>query len=510
MAAANKPTAVHFSLVFFVMASLILGVVWYLAWKDSQQLRADVAQRDADLSELRNSFDNRVAEITALKGLLGYDFDQLGGSADDANTVMGALAADIQLFGGQQFAANTLKATLQGMRTGYDNLLAENQTLKDSLNQNQAQLVAVETGANNRVDQFQTSQESSETQLQTQITKHEQEISEKNGEIEQWKKDYNLVQSEKEQLRDEYERFRRDSDQRLALLNDQIDHLNDQMQELQKVSFEVPDGRIVAVDNTTRTVWIDLGSIDKLRPQVTFSVYTTDHRGIGRGVEDIKAKIEVTRIMDGHLSEARILDEDLFRPIAEGDPIFTPLWSAGRTEYFAIVGRPDLDEDGDSDWELFREVVENAGAAVDLIVNDEGLREPFDAKLSARTKFLIIGDMDDPAEFSGQPDKQTLATQILDEQKALIDEARLYGIRVVRLNDFLEYIGWKPQQRLWQPGENKEYNLGAGSQSTSVDEVYQDRTSSGQTSELFRQNRAGVQKEADGTTSGLFRSGGNP
>jgi hypothetical protein len=276
------------------------------------------------------------------------------------------------------------------------------------------------------------------------------------------------------------------------------------------VSFEREDGHIVSVDNTTRTVWIDLGSLDKLRPQVTFSVYTTDHRGIGRGVEDIKAKIEVTRIIDGHLSEARILDEDLFRPIAEGDPIFTPLWAAGRTEYFAIVGRPDLDEDGDSDWDLFREIVENAGAKVDLIVNDEGLREPFDGTLSARTKFLIIGDVDDPSEYSGQPEKQELINQILAEQKALIDEARLYGIRVVRLNDFLEYIGWKPQQRLWQPGENKPFNLGQGSQSASVDEVYQDRTSSGQTSELFRQNRAGVQKEADGTTSGLFRSGGNP
>jgi hypothetical protein len=369
-------------------------------------------------------------------------------------------------------------------------------------------LRAVETGANERVATFQTSQESSETQLQTQITKHEQEIDEKNGEIEQWKKDYNLVQSEKEELRDEYERFRRDSDQRLTKLNDQIDFYKDQLEELTKVSFEREDGHIVSVDNTTRTVWIDLGNLDKLKPQVTFSVYTTDHRGIGRGVEDIKAKIEVTRIIDGHLSEARILDEDLFRPIAEGDPIFTPLWSAGRTEYFAIVGRPDLDEDGDSDWELFHEIVENAGAKVDLIVNDEGLREPFDGTLSARTKFLIIGDMDDPADYSGQPEKQELANQILAEQKALIDEARLYGIRVVRLNDFLEYIGWKPQLRLWQPGENKPFNLSSGSQSASVDETYQDRTSSGQTSELFRQNRAGVQKSSDGTTSGLFR--GNP
>lgn len=508
MAAANKPTAVHFSLVAFVMVSLILGVVSYLFWKDAQLAMANATKFENDANAQKTALNVKVAEEADLKNLLGYNFDQMG-AANDPNSVIGALNADMQAFGGT-FAANTLKATLQAMRTNYDNLLAENQTLKDSLNQNRGQLVALETGANNRVDQFKTSQESSETQLQTQITKHEQEITEKNGEIEQWKKDYNLVQSEKEQLRDEYERYRRENEASMTKLNDQIDFYKDQLEELTKVSFEREDGHIVAVDNTTRTVWIDLGSIDKLRPQVTFSVYTTDHRGIGRGVEDIKAKIEVTRIMDGHLSEARILDEDLFRPIAEGDPIFTPLWSAGRTEYFAIVGRPDLDEDGDSDWDLFREVVENAGAKIDLIVNDEGLREPFDAKLSARTKFLIIGDMDDPADFSGQPEKQTLANNILAEQKALIDEARLYGIRVVRLNDFLEYIGWKPQQRLWQPGENKPFNLSSGSQSASVDESYQDRTSSGTTSELFRQNRAGQQKSSDGTTSGLFRSGGNP
>ena len=509
MAAANKPTAVHFSLVFFVMLSLILGVVWYLAWKDSTQLRADLQQRDTDLSSLRNSFDNRVAEVTDLKTLLGYNFDQLGGpGVNDANTVYAALNNDMRAFGGT-LAGNNIRATLQALRTSLDNLLAENQTLKDGLNQNQTQLVAVETGANNRVDMFKTSQESSEQQLQRQITKHAQEIAEKNGEIDRWKRDYNLVQSEKEELRDEYERFRRDSDQRLAKLNDQIDFYKDQLEELTKVTFENEDGRIVAVDNTTRTVWIDLGSADKLRPQVTFSVYTLDHRGIGRGVEDIKAKIEVTRIMDSHMAEARILDEDLFRPISEGDPIFTPLWSAGRAEYFAIVGRPDLDDNGDADWALFYEIVENAGAKVDLIVNDEGLREPFDATLSARTKFLIIGDMDDPADFSGQVEKQELATRILAEQKALIDEARLYGIRVVRLNDFLQYIGYKPQQRLWQPGENKPYNLGQGSQSASVDESFQDRTSSGQVSELFRQNRARVQKEADGTTSGLFRGTGN-
>src|SRR5690606_18092435 len=126
---------------------------------------------------------------------------------------------------------------------------------------------------------------------------------------------------------------------------------------------------------------------------------------------------------------------DLFRPIAEGDPIYTPLWAAGRKEYFALVGRPDLDEDGKSDWELWSELIQTNGAAIELVVTDEGERDPADAKLSARTKFLVIGDIDDPAKFSGIPEKQALAEKMLAQRAALIDEARLYGIRVVRLND---------------------------------------------------------------------------
>lgn len=506
MAAANRPTAVHFSLVFFVMVTLILTVTTYLGWKRYYEQDALRAAAESNASELQRAVSNYQSETDNLKQLLGYPYDQLGGAGTtDANTVSGAIAADLQALGGPQ-AGPTLRATVSAMRTALNNALNENASLKASLSQNRDQLVALESGAQSRVDTFKASQESSEQQLQAQISEHQQEINEKNGEIEKWKRDYNLANVEKGQIQDEYERFRRQMDERLMLLERQIDFYKDQLDELTQVSFEREDGRIVSVDNTTRTVWINIGKADGLREQVTFSVYTADHRGIGRGVQDIKAKIEVTRILEPHLAEARILDEDLFRPISEGDPIYSPLWAAGRKEYFAIVGRPDLDEDGKSDWDLFFEIVRNAGAEVELIINDEAVREPADAKLSARTKFLIIGDMDDPLEFSGIPEKQALATKMFEQRDVLINEARLYGIRVVRLNDFLDFIGWKPEQRLWQPGTHRRFNLQRGAQSASTDESFKDRTSGGQTSELFRQNRMRTQKESGGTTSGLYRN----
>jgi hypothetical protein len=527
-AAANKPTAVHFALVVFVMFTLVLGLVLYLYVRDYNLAAADAKKATDDLNAEKGRYNSLLAQATELKTLLGYQYDGLG-AAGENNSVIGEAGKDITALGGAQ-AGNTYKQTLANLRSTVDTLTAENQTQRDNLNRANAQLQALLANAQGRVDQHQQSQQSSEQQLQQLIAKRDELLREKDAIITKWQEDFRLVQAEKEQAKDELERVRREKDERIALLETQLDVLNYQVAErvrealrsanvpsdlvnyifgevelVLKDRFETADAEIVSVDNTTRTVWLNIGHLDGLRPQVSFSVYTSDNRGFGRGDRDIKAKVEVTRIMDGHLSEARILEEDLFRPIAAGDPVYSPIWSAGRTEYFATVGRLDLDEDGVSDMDLFREIVRNAGGRIGLTVDEEGVRQPANAKINAQTKFLIIGDIDDPSEFSGQPEKQQLIERILAEQKALIDEARLFGVQPVRLNDFLSYIGFRPQSRLWRPGEERPFTLRQGAQSAAVDETFTDRTSSGQVSELFRRNRTGLQQSSDGNTSGLFR-----
>lgn len=503
MAAANKPTAVHFSLVFFVMVSLILGVTTYLGFKQSSEKEAQLAGKEKELATERQTVSQYRNDTDATKTLLGSQAAVWGSNADDATTVIGTVAAAMTKQGGAQAAPNVI-GTLSQMRAALDAAQLEIQSLQRALNENGLKLNAVETGAGAKVNELQTSQASSEQQLQASIAANKQKIDEKNAEIENSKKQANEANVAKGQLQDELDKYRRATEERIALLDKQINFYKDQLDELTKTSFDREDGRIVNVDNTTRTVWLNIGSAEGLRPQVSFSVYTSDNLGIGRGVEDIKGKIEVTRILEPHLAEARILDEDLFRPISDGDPIYSPLWAAGRKEYFAIVGRPDLDEDGKSDWDLFNEIIHTSGAEVELFVNDEGQRQPAEAKLSARTKFLIIGDIDDPAKFSGIPEKQELAEKMQEQQKALIEEARLYGIRWVRLNDFLDYVGWKPEQRLWQPGSNRPFNLQQGVEAATRGGAHTDKSSSGNVSEVFRRNRTKQQQESGGNTSELF------
>ncbi|MBW3542172.1 MAG: hypothetical protein KY476_18030, partial [Planctomycetes bacterium] len=254
-----------------------------------------------------------------------------------------------------------------------------------------------------------------------------------------------------------------------------------------QLSFEVPDGKIVRVDRTTGLVWIDLGEADHLPTRTTFSVYTKDHQGVGRGPEDIKGAIEVTRVFDSHQAEARVLESDIYRPIAPGDPIYSPLWEAGRPQNFAVVGLVDIDGDGQSDRDLFHQIVKSAGGQLVIEVDDQGQRNPSkdEVRIDDTVKWLIIGKIPDASTITNKVEQQA-ALDIGKHHSALREEAREQGVRDVTLADFLNYMGYKPRRRVWRPGDDVPFTLKAGARSTSTSEtIGGSRTGSGQTSKVY-------------------------
>ena len=55
-------------------------------------------------------------------------------------------------------------------------------------------------------------------------------------------------------------------------------------------------------------------------------------------------------------------------------------------------------------------------------------------------------------------------------------------MRIIPLNAFLDYIGYKSKRRLFKPGDGRGYTLKAGAASTAVDDTFGDRNSSGNVS----------------------------
>jgi hypothetical protein len=285
--------------------------------------------------------------------------------------------------------------------------------------------------------------------------------------------------------------------------------LQDRIKNATRTSFERPDGLVRWVDNSTHMVWINLGSADNLTKRTNFSVYRQGNKGVGvdskataKGPEDMKGAIEVTKILGPHMAEARIIDEDYYNPIAEGDPIYTPIWSPNQKESFAFVGKIDLDDDGRSDRELLHDLLASANANVQIEVDDEGNRTG--GKINERTKFLVVGELPSLEELADKEDKDQ-AMKVLEEHKALKDEARLQGVRVVTLNDFLAFIGYTPRQRVFRPGDQRPFALRNGSRSTATSEtVGRNRVSSGQTSGLYSRSKRLRQPTSTGQTSGAY------
>jgi hypothetical protein len=279
----------------------------------------------------------------------------------------------------------------------------------------------------------------------------------------------------------------------------------EKLDNLQKVSFEVSDGQIRWVDHVSRLVWINVGSDDRLTKRTTFSVYKKGHHGIGRGAEDIKGSIEVIRIIGPHLAEARLLDTNIYEPMAPGDPIYTPLWSPGRSEVFSIIGFIDVDGDGRSDRELLTEHIKAAGARFDNEVLDDGTY--IGDGITVQTKFFVVGELPDPATTADADEKKLYGT-ILKHFSKMEKQARQQAVRKMNLGDFLSYIGYKPQRRLYRPGDGTPFKLKSGSHSTATDESIGNRESSGQTSGAYSRSKRLKQPKSSGQTSKVFRGSG--
>lgn len=509
--AGSKPTAVHFSLVFFVMATLILGIVFYMTLKEYQKSAANAKQAQDLAAQKQGDFEKAFDDIQALKQLLGYEgFEDVGTGGNNENSVLAAARKDLNTYGREQVQPSpttpSVKATIQSLRAALETMEEQSKSYNTGMQEAGARALAEQNAMRNERNQLQQTQERSEQQLQKLITDQTEKIAEKDREIQRVRQDLNNERVLKEQTADELDRVRRALSDEIALLEKSNQFLRTQLNALEDLSFDKPDGEIVRVDNTTRRVWINLGSSDKLRQQVTFSVYTQDHRGVGRGSEDIKAKIEVSKITGTNLAECRVMQEEFDRPIQEGDPIYSPLFSPGATEYFSFVGILDMDGDGKSDRDILHDVIATAGAAIEVEVDDQGNRSPEGRKMSVKTKFLVIGDIPDPSDFSGFDDKQEEVQKIIDEHGALLKESLQQGIKVVTFRDFLNYIGFENKQRLFVAGENRKYNLKSGARSTGTDEVLgANRLSSGQTSQRFRTDRGNrSQSSSSGQTSKLF------
>ncbi len=499
--ASSKPIGLQISLVFFVLTTLILAVTTYMfhrSYSDGQASVIEATNKMQQIQKLATDADNKV---TALKGHIGLKLDAVeSNDPADATTVGGGVRAKISSAGPN--AGTDLVTTIDKILQAHNVTDADRTQISSRLAAQNAEVLALQARYQAMADVHDAAKKKAEADLRDIARNRDELLAAKDREIAELRKMYNDSQAEIANITEQREKERKKAADEITRLEGINDKLRDELDVLKQQSFEVADGLIRRVENETRLVWVNLGSADYLRPRVTFSVYAKDNSGIGRGQDDIKGMIEITRIIDAHMAEGKITDEDILRPMAPGDQIYSPLWNPGRVEQFSMVGIIDIDNDGRSDREMMHQIIATAGAAIDNEVDDEGNRTG--DGINERTKFLVLGDIPDIAKLA-RPEDQERVQKIIDHLKDLRKEARLNGVRIVNLNDFMAYLGVKPRRRLFQPGQERPYNLTAGAHSTAVNApIMKGRESAGQVSGALSRKKYTPQPESSGQTSKAF------
>ncbi len=176
----------------------------------------------------------------------------------------------------------------------------------------------------------------------------------------------------------------------------------------------MPDGKILSIDNNTKTVIINLGSNNHVYRGLTFSVYD---KGAYIGNENqSKAEIEIFDIGDNY-SSARIVKSEIDRPILLNDTIANLIWDSKQVNEFVIAGDFDLDKNGSIDAD--------ATAKIAAIIERWGGKVV--DNISINTDFLILGTKPNIPEQMPSMDDQRIDPTALQRYNKSLEQFNKYN-----------------------------------------------------------------------------------
>ncbi len=217
--------------------------------------------------------------------------------------------------------------------------------------------------------------------------------------------------------------------------------------------------KIMQLDRTGDTAYINLGSADKVKPQLTFSIHGLD--AAGKPMERSKADAEVVSVRGEHLSQVRITYYDknqadvregkiearhdrVKNPVLTNDILANASWSPLSPKHIAIAGSVDLTGDGRDNTEEFIRNLSRQNIIVDGILP---LKEPTDEtnqdaakKVTVQTDFLVVGDV--PLLVRRDSRKLEQVRKIEAGIKAMEEQAKLSGVRILSVGKYLDLIGY--------------------------------------------------------------------
>lgn len=443
--AQREGQGLQIAVISFAMLTIILAITTYVFYAQSQTANKDLQAARKQVSELTATNNKLTYRALAMKYALGGgevskpEVDVAASTAGEdaeAKAVLDNLAADMALVGDQAApqGPQNYRTFVSVLLTSLARKNASLADLSDQLRQAQAAKEATEKSERDRAqvavdaaDKATKDTAALAAQYNTDRAKTEEDRNNLEGKMRKVSED---AAKQLQKVIDE----KNDFDKTMKQQKDRIKDLTNRVEDFEKEAaslFEHPDGTIKLVNQQQRLVWIDVGRVDGLLRQTTFSVFDHDENGVSAAKS--KAKIEVVSVGD-NLSQARILEDKPSNPIIAGDVIFTPAWSPGQRVHFAMAMKMDINKDRIDDYEMVKNIIQMNGGVIDAELKPDGTRT---GNINVSTRYFVEGER--PSELS--------SPEMLKLYNAFEIDRDKHGVEKISVEKLLSLMGWRAETR---------------------------------------------------------------
>ncbi len=458
------------SLIIFIVLTLALGVTTYFGFKSFGEQRAERESAQSELAQVKSDTTKLTSEFAAFKAKLGYE--EGASAAEIAKQMKRDVAAALNSetsYGDKVFEKYagpddenedalpniTFKEAVEQLKT---NVAGYASDISRSIQDRDAQI-------QNAFDSIETSQEQKDTFVKEVVAARDKQTQDvEDARVEYDKKTAQFVeQTQKfDNVRTQAHDAVLEANAKMQTSKTQAEFfaevnrdLSARIDELSATDFKVPDARVVYADQRSRTLKLDVGSADGVRPLMTFNVYPYDFTETSGGSS--KGKIEVVRTLEEHSCEAKILEDDNGDPIRPGDIVYTSLWKPGEIESYALSYFLDINGDGVSDFQEVVNLVESNGFKVAAYVDNNGVVH---GKMSPNILRVIVPDrkLDETLAANPDLDDQT-REKLLATEQSFLESARSNGVREMQLSKFLVRMGYRNTDAIYNSGETKDPSM---------------------------------------------------
>ncbi len=440
-------------LVFFGLA-LALGISEYFTAMALYSAKV----RGSDYKALQQELNREETRLTADAQM--FKTKMTGGDSQESEQLISSYPETLSRAAGD--LSNTPKSCLSVIEGLVQNLGEKDRQLEEALKERDSYKLIADT----ETDKTDVQKETFDTKtddLNNTNSKRQEDAENRYKDLQAQKSELEKtvaeVKADDKALVERLETQAADAEESVKMISGINNSLRGRIEQLIDPLTEVPDGKIVYVDQLNRVVWLNIGEADGVRLLTTFGVYSKD--ALAEGVLDSKGSLEIIRIVDAHECEARILNDEMEDPFVPGDYVFTPLWKSGEQVKVALDYFLDVDGDNKDDLDLLVNLINSSGSAVSAWIDKEGevrgqIEPDVDYIIMSNTPIMTILDTD--------PDlTDDLKTKIRDAHMNLLDSAEQNGVPRISLAEFLRKTHYKQSARVsryQEPGGVKQTDHG--------------------------------------------------